>query len=154
MSNSIFSWAYFFPSPFIIFAQTKFFLHFFSVANGIYQNTVYGIAAKLPFKYTGAVVLGSVSFIFFQQLKLSKLKVLNPKWQNCNNFCCSHSDVLWYFSESEWYHSCHHQHHHRLDLSEPSNRRHLLLHHGLIHSVGLLRHILCFTVKCKILFFW
>jgi hypothetical protein len=49
------------------------------VANGIYQNTVYGIAAKLPFKYTGAVVLGSVSFIFFQQLKLSKLKVLNPK---------------------------------------------------------------------------
>ena len=29
--------------------------------NGIYQNTVYGLAAKLPFKYTGAVVLGSVS---------------------------------------------------------------------------------------------
>lgn len=29
------------------------------VANGIYQNTIYGIAAKLPFKYTGAVVLGS-----------------------------------------------------------------------------------------------
>ena len=33
-----------------------------NMANGIYQNTVYGIAAKLPFKYTGAVVLGSVSF--------------------------------------------------------------------------------------------
>ena len=32
-----------------------------NMANGIYQNTVYGIAAKLPFKYTGAVVLGSVS---------------------------------------------------------------------------------------------
>ena len=32
-----------------------------SVANGIYQNTVYGLAAKLPFKFTGAVVLGSVS---------------------------------------------------------------------------------------------
>jgi hypothetical protein len=31
-----------------------------SAVNGIYQNTVYGIAAKLPFKYTGAVVLGSV----------------------------------------------------------------------------------------------
>lgn len=29
------------------------------MANGIYQNTIYGIAAKLPFKYTGAVVLGS-----------------------------------------------------------------------------------------------
>jgi equilibrative nucleoside transporter 1/2/3 len=37
------------------------FFPFLSVANGIYQNTVYGVAAKLPFKYTGAVVLGSVS---------------------------------------------------------------------------------------------
>ena len=35
-----------------------------SVVNGIYQNTVYGLAAKLPFKYTGAVVLGSVSYIY------------------------------------------------------------------------------------------
>lgn len=32
---------------------------FFLVANGIYQNTVYGMAAKLPAKYTGAVILGS-----------------------------------------------------------------------------------------------
>lgn len=30
-----------------------------NVAGGIYQNSVYGMAAKLPFKYTGAVVLGS-----------------------------------------------------------------------------------------------
>lgn len=30
-------------------------------ANGIYQNTVFGLAAKLPFKYTGAVILGAVS---------------------------------------------------------------------------------------------
>ncbi|CAL4076676.1 unnamed protein product, partial [Meganyctiphanes norvegica] len=30
-----------------------------NTANGIYQNTVYGMAARLPFKYTGAVVLGS-----------------------------------------------------------------------------------------------
>lgn len=30
-----------------------------TVAGGIYQNSVYGMAAKLPFKYTGAVVLGS-----------------------------------------------------------------------------------------------
>lgn len=30
-----------------------------NVAGGIYQNCVYGMAAKLPFKYTGAVVLGS-----------------------------------------------------------------------------------------------
>ena len=34
------------------------------MANGIYQNTVYGLAAKLPFKFTGAVVLGSVSKTF------------------------------------------------------------------------------------------
>lgn len=32
---------------------------FFSVANGVYQNTIFGMAAKLPGKYTGAVVLGS-----------------------------------------------------------------------------------------------
>lgn len=30
-----------------------------SVANGIYQNTVFGMAGKLPNKYTGAVILGS-----------------------------------------------------------------------------------------------
>lgn len=30
-----------------------------NIANGIYQNTVYGMAARLPFAYTGAVVLGS-----------------------------------------------------------------------------------------------
>ena len=35
--------------------------HFFTAANGIYQNTVFGLAAKLPFNYIGAVVLGSVS---------------------------------------------------------------------------------------------
>ena len=32
-----------------------------NMANGVYQNTVYGLAARLPFRYTGAVVLGSVS---------------------------------------------------------------------------------------------
>ena len=32
-----------------------------AVANGVYQSTVFGLAAKLPFKYTGAVVLGTVS---------------------------------------------------------------------------------------------
>jgi equilibrative nucleoside transporter 1/2/3 len=31
------------------------------VANGVYQNTVFGMAAKLPFKYIGAVILGTVS---------------------------------------------------------------------------------------------
>lgn len=35
------------------------FISFFIAAGGIYQNSVYGLAAKFPFKYTGAVVLGS-----------------------------------------------------------------------------------------------
>lgn len=30
-----------------------------NMANGIYQNCVYGVAAKLPMKYSNAVVLGS-----------------------------------------------------------------------------------------------
>ncbi|XP_074026240.1 equilibrative nucleoside transporter 1 isoform X1 [Leptinotarsa decemlineata] len=30
-----------------------------NIANGIYQNTIFGMAAKLPGKYTGAVILGS-----------------------------------------------------------------------------------------------
>ncbi|XP_060528347.1 equilibrative nucleoside transporter 1 [Cylas formicarius] len=30
-----------------------------NMANGIYQNTIYGMAAKLPPKYTGAVILGN-----------------------------------------------------------------------------------------------
>ncbi|XP_043496902.1 equilibrative nucleoside transporter 1 isoform X1 [Polistes fuscatus] len=30
-----------------------------NTANGIYQNSVFGMAAKLPSKYTGAVILGS-----------------------------------------------------------------------------------------------
>ena len=33
-----------------------------NMANGIYQSTVFGLAARLAIKYTGAVVLGSVSF--------------------------------------------------------------------------------------------
>lgn len=32
---------------------------FILVTGGIYQNSVYGMSANLPFKYTGAVVLGS-----------------------------------------------------------------------------------------------
>ena len=42
--------------------------HFFAAANGIYQNTVFGLAAKLPFNYIGAVVLGSVSLRMFTNI--------------------------------------------------------------------------------------
>jgi hypothetical protein len=34
------------------------------VANGIYQNSIYGTAALFPMKYTSVVVLGSVSTLF------------------------------------------------------------------------------------------
>jgi hypothetical protein len=43
------------------------------VANGVYQNTVFGMAAKLPFKYAGAVILGAVS------IKDTKNKLNNIK---------------------------------------------------------------------------
>ena len=36
---------------------------YYLVANGIYQNSVYGTAAMFPMKYTSVVVLGSVSFL-------------------------------------------------------------------------------------------
>lgn len=45
--------------PGIFFACTMGTVVFLNMANGIYQNTVYGMAAKLPPTYTGAVVLGS-----------------------------------------------------------------------------------------------
>ncbi|KAF4533279.1 hypothetical protein B566_EDAN010514 [Ephemera danica] len=45
--------------PGIFFWATMGSVVILNMANGIYQNTVYGMAAKLPFKYTGAVVLGS-----------------------------------------------------------------------------------------------
>lgn len=48
-----------FSTNFIIILYWVIFLISISVANGVYQNTVFGMAAKLPGKYTGAVVLGS-----------------------------------------------------------------------------------------------
>ena len=50
-------------SPSLFFYVTIASVVILNMANGIYQNTVFGIAAKLPFKYTGAVVLGSVSLL-------------------------------------------------------------------------------------------
>ncbi|XP_043235815.1 equilibrative nucleoside transporter 1-like isoform X1 [Amphibalanus amphitrite] len=45
------------PGPFFFTTITS--VVILNVANGIYQNSVYGLAARLPFRYTGAVVLGS-----------------------------------------------------------------------------------------------
>ncbi|XP_076762119.1 equilibrative nucleoside transporter 1 isoform X2 [Xylocopa sonorina] len=45
--------------PGIFFWITMVSVVLLNTANGIYQNSVFGMAAKLPPKYTGAVVLGS-----------------------------------------------------------------------------------------------
>ncbi|XP_014284631.1 equilibrative nucleoside transporter 1 isoform X1 [Halyomorpha halys] len=45
-----------------------------NMANGIYQNTIYGMAAKLPPKYTGAIILGSnVSGTFSSLISIGSL---------------------------------------------------------------------------------
>ena len=41
----------------------------------MYQSTVFGLAAKLPFKYTGAVVLGTVSWC---NMDVNVIGVANP----------------------------------------------------------------------------
>ncbi|XP_036141862.1 NADPH-dependent diflavin oxidoreductase 1-like [Monomorium pharaonis] len=45
--------------PGIFFWITMVSVVILNTANGIYQNSVFGMAAKLPIKYTGAVILGS-----------------------------------------------------------------------------------------------
>ncbi|KAJ8961034.1 hypothetical protein NQ317_004369, partial [Molorchus minor] len=45
--------------PYGFFYITMICVVILNMANGIYQNTIFGMAAKLPGKYTGAVVLGS-----------------------------------------------------------------------------------------------
>ncbi|EDV59094.1 equilibrative nucleoside transporter 1 [Drosophila erecta] len=45
--------------PGMFFWATMVSIVLLNVCNGIYQNTIYGIVASLPIKYTGAVVLGS-----------------------------------------------------------------------------------------------
>ncbi|XKL62929.1 hypothetical protein PGB90_002762 [Kerria lacca] len=66
--------------PNVLFAWLNIFVKFkiFSVANGIYQNTMYGIAAKLPAAYTGAIILGNnVSGIFTTVISILS-KILYP----------------------------------------------------------------------------
>ncbi|KAK2588719.1 hypothetical protein KPH14_001609 [Odynerus spinipes] len=45
--------------PGIFFWITMISVIILNTANGIYQNSVFGMAAKLPIRYTGAVILGS-----------------------------------------------------------------------------------------------
>ncbi|XP_019870569.1 equilibrative nucleoside transporter 1 [Aethina tumida] len=51
-----------------------------NMANGIYQNTIYGMAAKLPPKYTGSVVLGSnISGAFTAVVSILSKKMASDK---------------------------------------------------------------------------
>ncbi|KAK9886105.1 hypothetical protein WA026_014893 [Henosepilachna vigintioctopunctata] len=45
--------------PEVFFWITMICVVILNMANGIYQNTVFGMAAKLPAKYTGAIILGN-----------------------------------------------------------------------------------------------
>lgn len=43
-------------------------MKYLSAANGIYQNSVFGMVAKLPTKYTGAVILGTVNINLYNYM--------------------------------------------------------------------------------------
>lgn len=62
--------------PGIFFAVTMGSVVLLNMANGIYQNTIYGMAAKLPPKYTGAIIIGSnVSGTFSSVISIASLIV-------------------------------------------------------------------------------
>lgn len=51
-----------------------------NMANGIYQNTVFGMVATLPIKYTGAVVLGSnISGLFATIISICSSLIFNSQ---------------------------------------------------------------------------
>ena len=109
-----------------------------NMANGIYQNTVYGIAAKLPFKYTGAVVLGSVSFS-----SISGFRATNRYFQPTH--------FLKYFF-SEFKRNCCFSDEDRDvgSLSKWSDGGHILLYSSPFCPSGMLRYLLCTSTKCEL----
>lgn len=68
-------------APYLFFWLTMILVVILNSANGVYQNTVYGMAAKLPGKYTGAVILGNnISGTFTATVSLlSKISTTNLK---------------------------------------------------------------------------
>ncbi|KAL3270069.1 hypothetical protein HHI36_009127 [Cryptolaemus montrouzieri] len=51
-----------------------------NMANGVYQNTVFGMAAKLPGKYTGAIILGNnISGTFVSLMSMLTIYVSNDQ---------------------------------------------------------------------------
>lgn len=67
--------------PYVFFYVTLVCVVTLNVANAVYQNTVFGMAAKLPGKYTGAVILGNnICGTFASSVSLlSKLGTKNLK---------------------------------------------------------------------------
>lgn len=102
------------------------------MASGIYQSTVFGLAAKLPFKYTGAVVLGTVSETLNHRINI--YPILNG---------------FFLFSESKWNYRLFGQHPMHLAHTKSSNGCNLLLHCCSLHPLGMLRHILCIATQRK-----
>ena len=109
---------------------------FLTVANGIYQNTVYGLAAKLPFNYIGAVVLGSVSKEQIVNLHKGTISTLNYKYLlnliefERNDCGFDQHNVYCYGTKSTY---C----------------GNILFHYCLIRFVGLFWYLLCITTKRK-----
>lgn len=104
-----------------------------SAANGIYQNSVFGMAAKLPTKYTGAVVLGSV----------------NANLWFLGNVCTSRYNTLVLFSESERNVYSLNQLLFPIHGAECPNCCDILLHNGSFHSPRLLWYVLRASHKRK-----
>ncbi|XP_065200942.1 equilibrative nucleoside transporter 1-like [Planococcus citri] len=64
--------------PEIFFWLTMASVFLLNMANGIYQNTVYGIAARLPAAYTGAVIFGNNLSGVFTSVMNIVTKMLSP----------------------------------------------------------------------------
>lgn len=64
--------------PGTFFAITICTIIILNMANGVYQNTVFGMAAKLPFKYTGAVILGTNISGTFTAIISVVSKIISP----------------------------------------------------------------------------
>ncbi|XP_004519457.1 equilibrative nucleoside transporter 1 isoform X2 [Ceratitis capitata] len=66
--------------PGIFFWTTMITVVLLNMAGGIYQNTIYGMVATHPFKYTGAVVLGSnICGLFVSILSIASNSIFSSK---------------------------------------------------------------------------
>ena len=107
-----------------------------TVANGIYQNTVYGLAAKLPFNYIGAVILGSVWSLY-----LLLLKAYN--YTNKKGLYVSLVNQVLFSLESERDHCGIDKYNVDRHGTKSTHCGYILFHHCFIHLISLFRYIFC-----------